>query len=64
MPRDLVEATRLSLPASPAGRLQFLSDLLHGLPIVDADGNPTGERTGPFITKEQFVKLLDGPDGD
>lgn len=48
-----------SLPTSPAGRLEFAHDLLNGFPIVDEDGNDTGERTAPAITVEQFREIVE-----
>lgn len=51
-----------SLPASPAGRLAFLVYLLHGSPVLDDDGEPTGEyEGGGMITVEDFVRLLEDP---
>lgn len=48
-----------SLPSSPAGRLAFACDLLNGFPLVDEDGNETGERTAPAITVEQFREIVE-----
>lgn len=50
--------TESQLPASPAGRLAFMCDMLNGFPIYDEDGNDTGGRTDPMITKEQFAALV------
>jgi len=47
-----------SLPKTPAARLQFIADMMLGLPLHDADGNPTGERLPPMITKEQAREML------
>jgi len=49
-----------SLPETPAARLEMIMLLLRGFPVVDEDGNETGEYTGPMITEEQAKKLLDG----
>lgn len=46
------------LPQALAARLEFVSMLLEGAPIVDEDGNDTGERTGPLISKDLAAKLL------
>lgn len=54
--------TTSQLPTSPAGRLEFVAMLARGLPIYDDEGEPTGEYTEPFITKEQACRLMDGPD--
>lgn len=47
---------------SIAGRIEYVMQLLHGVPIVNECGCPTGERTAPLITKSQAAKLLDIPD--
>lgn len=49
------------LPQTPAGRVAWVADMLGGRPIVDDEGRPTGETSGPLITKEQAAKLLDIP---
>lgn len=46
---------------SIAGRLEVLDRLFHGVPIVDENGLPTGERTAPLITKEQYLRFIDCP---
>jgi hypothetical protein len=46
-----------SLPKSPAGRLAFLHDLAAGFEVYDENGEPTGERTDPCITLEDFARL-------
>ena len=48
-----------SLPSSPAARRAFACDLLNGFPIVDEDGNETGELTEPVITVEQFREIVE-----
>jgi hypothetical protein len=52
--------TASQLPSSPAGRMQILHELLAGTEIVDENGDPTGERTEPLITKADFVRLMNG----
>lgn len=49
-----------SLPQSPVSRLQMACDLLGGVPIRDAEGRDTGERTAPLISKATFKRLVDG----
>lgn len=46
-----------ALPRTPAGRMQWIMDILGGIPIYDADGNDTGERTEPLISMEQAAQL-------
>jgi hypothetical protein len=48
------------LPETPAGRMEFIVDLLVGFPIVDENGEPTGEYTGPVITKATARRLMKG----
>ena len=50
-----------SLPETPAGRMEQIAQWLQGIPIVDEDGDPTGEYTAPLITKELAARLMDKP---
>jgi len=39
--------------------MEALQQLLEGVPIRDEYGNPTGEHTGPLISKADYVRLMD-----
>jgi len=43
---------------SVAGRVEFLMELLQGIPLRDSDGFLTGERSEPLITKEDFARVM------
>lgn len=45
-----------------AGKVEMIMELLGGQPILDEDGNDTGEVTASIITKEDALKLLNGED--
>lgn len=45
------------LPETAAGRLEFVINLLEGVPYYDEDGMEIG-RSEPLITKEEALKLL------
>lgn len=51
-----------TLPQDPAARVQVVMEMLEGVPVVDEHGRPTGERSGPLITREKALELLDLPD--
>jgi hypothetical protein len=48
-----------SLPTSPAGRLQWIQEMVQGSPILDDDGEPTGEYSEPCLTPEDAARLID-----
>lgn len=49
-----------ALPMTVAGRLEFVAEMLGGRPILDEDGNPTGELTPHLISKSTARRLLKG----
>lgn len=48
------------LPKTVAGRVEFVNYLLRGQPIVDDNGDETGEYGGPLISVETAKRLLEG----
>lgn len=50
-----------SLPKTLAGRIECISEWLAGPALVDDNGEPTGERGAPLITREQAVRLMEAP---
>lgn len=50
------------LPQTIAGRLAFATELLQGVPIVDAEGHRTSERTAPLISKATFKRIVEATD--
>jgi hypothetical protein len=51
-------ALSIAMPKDLAGRLAFVEYLLAGAEIYDENGDTTGERTAPLITKEEALRLL------
>ena len=52
----------MSLPKTAAGRVEFITQLLGGQPILDEDGEDTGEVTPAIITWEEALAILNGKD--
>jgi len=46
-----------ALPKTIAGRQECLDAWYHGLPVIDDNGKPTGERTAPLISKDTYLRL-------
>jgi len=44
---------------TPAGRLEVIHEWLAGPEIIDENGEPTGERGAPLITKALAKRLMD-----
>ena len=67
LPRPMrVFAETLKLPDTLAGRMEFLHHLLQGIPIVDDQGNETGEYA-PLIHRDTAARLIaniDAPPGE
>jgi hypothetical protein len=50
--------TTSCLPNTTVGRLEAVIELARPRPILDADGNPTGEFSEPLISMAQALALL------
>lgn len=53
-----IAATEGGLPRSRAAMLDAANELLLGIPYLDEQGNPTGERGPPLITKDEYLAML------
>jgi len=45
------------LPKTLAARQECLDFWYNGLPVIDDNGEPTGERTAPLISRETYLRL-------
>jgi hypothetical protein len=52
--------SRADLPAGAPGRFSMLAELATPRPVVDADGEPTGEVSPPLIDQDTALGWLTG----